>query len=197
GPGASCDRAIRAHARSCATARRLRCRRSERCSVNARMNIPGARKQRSLPRSATAQQMRARDRADAGGGRELYELKRALQVRNHALAVVTHDLNSPLSAISTLAHLVSLDPSLHSSTVLHMRHLTASARRMREMIDTLLDFARFDACDGIPIVPVKTDLGEVCRQALNELGAAHPSHAVTLEVRGAVSGCWDPARLSQ
>ena len=66
------------------------------------------------------------------------------------------------------------------------------------MIDELLDFTRIRFNEErLPILRSAMDLGEVCRDVIDEALAARPGRQVSLETSGDLRGQWDRARLAQ
>jgi signal transduction histidine kinase len=72
-----------------------------------------------------------------------------------------------------------------------------AAERMREMIDTLLDFARARFLGRVPVTPVPADLGRIAGGVADEMRMAWPNRGIEVDVRGDPHGEWDPARLSE
>jgi signal transduction histidine kinase len=106
-----------------------------------------------------------------------------------------HDLRNPLSAIITGAHVVLAQPT-HDRQRDAARRIASSGERMARMIDQLLDFTRLRLGGGLVIEPVSTDLGELTRQIIDEIEAAHAC-SIELERQGDISGVWDRDRLGQ
>jgi signal transduction histidine kinase len=111
------------------------------------------------------------------------------------VTVVSHDLRSPLNAITVSAQHLQLDASEGQAKVLS--RIVNSARRMESMIHDLLDFARVRHGIGIPVQLQPARLGEICRSALEEVRTALPNRAILLDVTGDDSATLDPARVEQ
>ena len=120
------------------------------------------------------------------------ELRAVAELRERFLGIVGHDLRNPLGAITmtadTLLHRGKLDERDQKA----VSRIAASTGRMSRMILQLLDFTRARLGGGFPLDVRPTDLREVCRSVVDELGAA-----VRLEVDGALTGTWDPDRLAE
>jgi signal transduction histidine kinase len=113
------------------------------------------------------------------------------------LAVLGHDLRTPIGAIITSTQFMLdtgelLEPHLTLTT-----RMARSAKRMNKMVGDLLDFTRTQFGGGIPIVRGEMDLGREARDAVDEIKAAYPESKVQLNVSGDLTGNWDCARLSQ
>lgn len=81
---------------------------------------------------------------------QLYErAQRAVRMRDDALAVVSHDLKSPLTALSLAGDLLLRSPELASPTAERPRKQALAIRRavqhMNQLVGDLLDAARIDA----------------------------------------------------
>ena len=55
---------------------------------------------------------------------------------------------------------------------------------MARLISDLLDYARTRAPGGLPVVLARADLHSICKDALEECRAAHPSTRIALETVG-------------
>ena len=75
--------------------------------------------------------------------------------------------------------------------------LIRSGAHLQALLDDLVDFNRTNLGLGISIVPVPVDLGAICAQELQQLGAAYPSRQIELEVKGDCHGSWDGKRVQQ
>jgi signal transduction histidine kinase len=75
--------------------------------------------------------------------------------------------------------------------------IISAAERMSRMIDQLLDFTKIRIGGGLQLTRSRIDLIEVCGQVVDEIEAANPQCAITLEARGSTEGLWDRDRLLQ
>src|SRR5262249_2434438 len=126
--------------------------------------------------------------------RAALELERTLAFRDQMMSVLGHDLRDPLSAVIGLAQLVRSDPGGPSNGQV-LGAIEAGARRMAELVETLLEFAQLRFADRIPIAASPGDLGALCRRLVTELGGAFPGRDVVVAVEGDVQGHWDQARI--
>lgn len=138
---------------------------------------------------------------------ELHQQKRLLKARNEALerslalnetmmAVLTHDLRTPLSAILLCADKLSLDMPDDAGAQQTLRHLETSTLRMARMVEQLLDFSRIRSgglriergpCNAVTVVDA------VVREV--EQGQAGAPIEVLSVGDGRLQG--DPDRLAQ
>lgn len=111
------------------------------------------------------------------------------------LAVLGHDLRNPLGAISMAAAIIckGADHASHKPASL----ILTSARRMKRMVDDLLDLTRTRLGSGIPIAPERMDLKALAEEIVAELQAFHPQRAVAFRADGDLEGSWDRDRLAQ
>jgi signal transduction histidine kinase len=129
--------------------------------------------------------------------RDLYRaLEREVQLSDMFVSILGHDLRSPITAIKLAAEVIvrlSSDPRALRPT----GRILTSADRMTRMIEQLLDFARARRGGGIPLQLRGVHLGELCRQAIEELEDANPNVGIHLQEVGNLSGVWDADRLGQ
>jgi signal transduction histidine kinase len=113
------------------------------------------------------------------------------------LAMLGHDLRSPLSAIAFGARVLLQRGALGAEDARVVARISAASERMRRMIDQILDLTRSRFSGGIPIEPRRMNLHDLVRRIVDELEAAHPGRTVRLDQRGEPHGVWDPDRLGQ
>jgi PAS domain S-box-containing protein len=77
--------------------------------------------------------------------RLLEEARRAAQAREELLAIVSHDLRSPLGSIKISARLLEQQPASATNTQRFVNGILRSCDRMERLINDLLDFARIQA----------------------------------------------------
>ena len=117
--------------------------------------------------------------------------------RDVFLAMLGHDLRSPLAAIGMTAEYFERDTSENARRITSARRIRRSVASMSRMVDDLLEFSRLQLGGRIPIVRTSDDLGEICQRAVDDARVAHP--ACVFELRGATSteGEFDADRLGQ
>jgi signal transduction histidine kinase len=118
--------------------------------------------------------------------------------RDLVMAVLGHDLRSPLGAIANSAHyLLGLQAPDAGGQRKAAALIVSSAARMAKMVSDLLDFTRTRLGDVLPISPEPMHLIDVCRRSIEEQGAFHPEATFSVEGTGDLTGNWDPSRLTQ
>lgn len=121
--------------------------------------------------------------------RELEELDR---MREMFMAVLGHDLRSPLNGILLATQLLArrLD-----TEELNVQRIRESGQRMNRMITQLLDATRFRQDGTINLIPEPACMRALVDQIVSELDEG--SERCALEHQGATSGTWDPDRMLQ
>ena len=125
------------------------------------------------------------------------EKARIAAFQEQMLAIVGHDLRSPLSAIYAGAEALTHHAADSSPMRSIIRRVQSSALRMTSIVDQILDVTRARLGGGIPIHPKEMSLTPVIRDVLDELALAHSSAHFELVADEQVHGCWDPDRLAQ
>jgi len=114
-----------------------------------------------------------------------------------ALAIVSHDLRSPLSAIMMGASVLKRESGLSAEAVRIAKRILVSAQRMEAIISDLLDLTKVRLGGGIEMKRTPTDAHELCRRIVEELQAGYPGREIRLRVEGDGNGRWDASRLEQ
>jgi signal transduction histidine kinase/CRP-like cAMP-binding protein len=127
-------------------------------------------------------------------GRYAGELARS---RDTFLAVLGHDLRSPLSAVSMLADYLLTPGLLEDKQLQAAAQIQRSATTMSAMVRDLLEYTRTQLGQGIPVAAQVSNMGRVCEMARDEILAAHPGCLLHLEMSGDLDGSFDAGRLHQ
>ncbi|MGO3987365.1 GAF domain-containing sensor histidine kinase [Pseudomonas sp. SAS7] len=118
-------------------------------------------------------------------------------IREQFIAILGHDLRSPLSAIRMSADL--LEAKLPAGR--EQRLATAirqSSQRMNNLIEDVLDFSRGKLGGGIPVKRTLVDnLGEVFTAVINEIMASYPNVKIRQEVIISPGIFCDAGRMGQ
>jgi signal transduction histidine kinase len=123
--------------------------------------------------------------------------EKAGRSRDTFLAILGHDLRSPLQTMAMAGEALSLralEPE-------HSRELGARVRRsaaaMTAMVNDLLEYARSQLGGDLPVTPVPSDLGDICRWAVEDVALAHPDCKFELDLEGDLHGRFDANRMQQ
>jgi signal transduction histidine kinase len=117
--------------------------------------------------------------------------------RDQFIGVLSHDLRTPLGAITTGATLLAVsedNPQRRSRVV---TRIMSSAQRMERMISDLLDLTRTRLGGSIPLKRRLADLQQVCEEAMMEIRAGQPDAVLHWQGSGDLRGEWDADRLAQ
>lgn len=126
---------------------------------------------------------------------ELAERTEALRINEMFMAVLGHDLRTPLTSVTLASGALARTCTDDKSKALAERILS-SARRMDAMIEDLLDLTRIRQYGGLSLHPKPLDLGELCERLVDELHG-HGDRQVVLSRTGTLTGSWDGDRLAQ
>ncbi len=118
--------------------------------------------------------------------------------RDTFLAILGHDLRSPLSAIANSGLYLAAPGLLPNGGPLEAaRTVNRGAARMSGMIRDLLEYTRTRLGRVIPISTAPGSMEEICKIAYDEIRAVHPERAFRLELSGDLRGRYDAERLQQ
>ena len=117
--------------------------------------------------------------------------------QNLFLAILGHDVRSPLGAISMGAQLLTSNANLTPNAVKTASLIVDSSNRVAEIVSDLLDFSTSHLGDGIPVATSSMDFSPVCTTIVEEMGLSHPGRSIKLEIAGDMEVVWDRARISQ
>ena len=121
----------------------------------------------------------------------------AANVRDTFLAILGHDLRSPLSTITMAGDVFSQGPVGADLTLQVGLRVKRSAATMTAMVNDLLEYARTQLDGKIPIAPDQVDIEEICRTAMDDARAAHPDCPFEIDTSGNLVGNFDRTRLHQ
>ena len=119
------------------------------------------------------------------------------QSKERFLAILGHDLRTPLGAIITSSTFMLETGELREPHLTLITRIASSSRRMNQMVEDLLDFTRTRFGDSIPIVREEADIRKIVTDVASETGASYPDSSVRVETSGNLRGQWDSARLIQ
>jgi signal transduction histidine kinase len=127
----------------------------------------------------------------------LVDAKETGRLREQFIAVLGHDLRTPLSAIRMSADLLESKTADKRSLSL-ISAIRNSSTRMGHLIENVLDFARGRMGGGIPSKrQLVDDLGQTLRLTVEEVQASHPGATLRHSLELPQGVYCDPLRLSQ
>ena len=113
------------------------------------------------------------------------------------LAILGHDLRTPLGAVLTASELLASEGDLAERNLTLATRIRRSAERMKKLVGDLLDFTAARLGHRIPIARADADVAEITREAVAEIGGQFPDRDLQFVATGETSGQWDAPRLSQ
>lgn len=126
--------------------------------------------------------------------REFAEAQREALFRERFMAILGHDLRTPLTAIAISAGAMRRRGDLDEAIGKAITRISNSASQMDRMIADLLDLTQSRLGGGIPVQRTATDLNAGCEAVI----AVHdPDHRIAFEPCADATGDWDPDRISQ
>ena len=117
--------------------------------------------------------------------------------RNTFLAMLGHDLRSPLAVIAMSAHRLATPGKVPAAELASVARIRQSVLSMNLMIRDLLEYTRSRLGKGVPVLPILYDVGLACEMAHDEVQAGHPDCEIDLELVGDLRAEIDPARFAQ
>jgi len=144
---------------------------------------------------ALAAELARRASAAVQNAHLFHQTQQALQLRDEFLAIASHELNTPLTALKLqLSRLrrMSSDADMQERTLSAVQQVDRLGRLVRE----LLEVAHLSE-GRLHLTPEPVDLVDVCREVLERFSEeqSRAGTAVHLHAPSAVSGRWDHARV--
>jgi len=127
---------------------------------------------------------------------ELRERTEALRINEMFMAVLSHDLRTPLMSITAAATVLKRQPDADKVETMADRVL-GSSQRMASMIEDLLDVTRIRQAGGLALRPAPADMAALVRRTLCEIQTSFPDCPVETTLEGDLAGVWDGERLCQ
>ena len=134
----------------------------------------------------------ARDAAET----KLLDAQETAVFREQFIAVLGHDLRNPLGAI-TMGSALLAESELSSRDARLVAVMESSAQRMSELIENLMDFARFRLGAGVVLSRRSCNLQKIFGEVIAELQTIHPDRVIQSDIAIDEPVDSDPARLSQ
>ena len=107
------------------------------------------------------------------------ESQQAVRAREEVLAIVSHDLRNPLSAVTLGASLLQIS-SLDEEEREQVETIVVSARRMSRLIEDLLDVTRLEGGKRLPLEPATVSPAELLEEAEDLFRAQAAVASVTM-----------------
>jgi signal transduction histidine kinase len=123
--------------------------------------------------------------------------REASELREQFIAVLGHDVRTPLTSILTGSALLR-QMGLDDKSLRVVERIERSGQRISSLVDDVVDFTRGRMGGGIPLdARDAADLQQHLRHVVDELRTIHPERAVTADIHIAGSVYCDPKRIAQ
>ncbi len=109
------------------------------------------------------------------------ESQQALRAREEVLAIVSHDLRNPLNATTLAASLLQTSEHLSGEDREQLEIIDLSAKRMRRLIEDLLDVTRLEGGKHLPIEPERVDVEPLLSETHELFKAQAATSSITLQ----------------
>lgn len=143
-----------------------------------------------------SKQLDAEDRQQAARS-DLSSERETAELREQFIAVLGHDLRTPLGSIALGADLLALkvaDPALLPV----VERIRRSARRMASLVDDVMDFTRGRMGSGIGLNLRRHDSVHLTlEQVIDEMRGLHPERVIAASIPDLLCLDCDPERLAQ
>jgi signal transduction histidine kinase len=127
----------------------------------------------------------------------LLSARESSELREQFIAVLGHDVRTPLSAILTGSALLR-HMGLDNKALRVVERIERSGHRISSLVDDVVDFTRGRMGGGIPLdARLATDLQQQLRHVVDELRDIHPNRTVISDIAIADSVYCDPKRIAQ
>ena len=120
------------------------------------------------------------------------------RMRDTFLAILGHDLRSPLSTITLAGNYLTKTGVGNEATQSMGARLSRSAATMGSMVKDLLEYAKVQlGGNAMPLNFSLVSVGTVCQAAIDDASASHPDCAFELDTTGDLRAEVDADRLQQ
>lgn len=131
---------------------------------------------------------------------ELYmqraKLEETLRLNEELLAIVTHDLRSPLASLLMVADVLT-HQNEDENVLKHAGRIRRISKQLLSIVNELLDLSRARLAGGIPVERRDMDLGQLAARVVSDFETIHPNRTLKLETTGSLAGRWDAPRVEQ
>ena len=142
--------------------------------------------------------IRFNEAIDKAIAESIHEYSKAVRrYRDMFLAVLGHDLRSPLDAVLNASEFLTEDGRLSERDHRLAEAIRGSGARMRDLIDDMLDYTSSELGAGMPLRRSTTDMGEVADDVIRQSEVTHPAREFRTELQGDPTGEWDERRIRQ
>jgi len=120
---------------------------------------------------------------------QLVTTRQMLEANEMLMAVLSHDLRTPLGAVLASAEYLMRTAADEQSVTVAAR-VKNSSLRMARMVDQLLNLARLQG-GRLPLQPRSIELATLCRSVIDEFASRENGKQIVFSSSGNTSGAWD------
>jgi signal transduction histidine kinase len=120
---------------------------------------------------------------------QLVTTRQMLEANEMLMAVLSHDLRTPLGAVLASAEYLMRTAADEQSATVAAR-VKNSSLRMARMVDQLLNLARLQG-GRLPLQPRSIELATLCRSVIDEFASQKSGRRIVFDSRGNTAGAWD------
>lgn len=124
------------------------------------------------------------------------ELNSRMDLEQHLIGIVSHDLRNPLSVILLSAQVLLARPGLSAPQTELVDRIVRVTNLSIGLIRDLMDFTQARLGGRIPLQRRHLPLRAVLEPILDQMDVEHPDRIVS-DVPAELAGAWDPARVGQ
>ncbi|PQV55048.1 hybrid sensor histidine kinase/response regulator [Paraburkholderia sp. BL21I4N1] len=120
---------------------------------------------------------------------QLVTTRQMLEANEMLMAVLSHDLRTPLGAVLASAEYLMRTAADEQSVTVAAR-VKNSSLRMARMVDQLLNLARLQG-GRLPLQPRSIELATLCRSVIDEFASRENGKRIVFASSGNTGGAWD------
>ncbi|NUX99356.1 hybrid sensor histidine kinase/response regulator [Paraburkholderia youngii] len=120
---------------------------------------------------------------------QLVTTRQMLEANEMLMAVLSHDLRTPLGAVLASAEYLMRTAADEQAATVAAR-VKNSSLRMARMVDQLLNLARLQG-GRLPLQPRSIDLATLCRSVIDECASQKSGKQIVFTCTGNTAGAWD------
>ena len=119
------------------------------------------------------------------------------QTREMFLAILGHDLRSPLATLSLAGEMLKVEAAGREKLGQIGERVRRSSRMMAILVNDLIGYTNTTLGTGMPVAPKPIDIYPVCETSIEDAQATHPSTNFSFSTVGRTTGHFDSVRLHQ
>ncbi|KXU82252.1 hybrid sensor histidine kinase/response regulator [Paraburkholderia monticola] len=120
---------------------------------------------------------------------QLVTTRQMLEANEMLMAVLSHDLRTPLGAVLASAEYLMRTAADEQAATVAAR-VKNSSLRMARMVDQLLNLARLQG-GRLPLQPRSIELATLCRSVIDEFASQKSGRQIVFTCAGNTAGAWD------